>query len=282
MTIPPAVVELLACPTCGASFEFDSVQPSLLCRFGHCFDVARQGYVSLVSGAALKFGGDTADMLEQRSRFLDAGHFGPIAEAVADCVGQQARILDIGAGTGYYLHQVVEAGSIGIGMDVSKAAARRIARLGPSIGAIVADAWRTFPVRDGALTHVLSIFAPRNAAEIARVLRADGTYILVTPTQRHLRELVEPLGMVGVDDNKPRRLGEAHAGRFEPIHTETIEFGIDLDSSDVAAVVGMGPSAFHRTPAQRADAIARLPQQLTVTASVTVASYRIVVADAVS
>ena len=281
------VVELLACPNCRAPFEtegFEAGEGALLCARGHSFDIARQGYVSLVSGPPIKVTGDTADMLEHRARFLAAGYFDPIADAVAAHVHPGARVLEIGAGTGFYLHRAVDAaaGSIGIGMDVAKPAARRIARLGPAIGAIVADAWRPFPIRDAVLTHVLSIFAPRNAAEIARVLQPDGVYVVVTPTSRHLRQLVEPLGMVGVDDAKPRRLGDALSGRFERISSESVDFTMELPAADIEAVAAMGPSAFHRTPAQRADAIAALPDPMIVTASVTVACYRVVVAAAAS
>nr|WP_246598617.1 methyltransferase domain-containing protein [Nocardia tengchongensis] len=184
-------------------------------------------------------------------------------------------VLEIGAGTGYYLAAVLDAvpGMRGIALDVSKAAARRAARAHQRAGSVLADAWRGLPVPDAAMTAVVSVFAPRNADEVARVLKADGRFIVVTPTSRHLGELIEPLGMVSVDAAKEDRLAESLGGRFELVGREAVEYTMSLSHEDVARVVAMGPSAFHGN-AGRAEEIAALPDPVAVTASVTVSVYR--------
>ncbi|MFE3759207.1 methyltransferase domain-containing protein [Nocardia tengchongensis] len=184
-------------------------------------------------------------------------------------------VLEIGAGTGYYLAAVLDAvpGMRGIALDVSKAAARRAARAHQRAGSVLADAWRGLPVPDAAMTAVVSVFAPRNADEVARVLNADGRFIVVTPTSRHLGELIEPLGMVSVDAAKEDRLAESLGGRFELVAREAVEYTMSLLHEDVARVVAMGPSAFHGD-AGRAEEIAALPDPVAVTASVTVSVYR--------
>lgn len=274
------VSALLACPQCGD--ELDLVDRALLCPRGHSFDVARQGYVTLLTGAATKFTGDSPEMIADRCEFLDAGHFDTLMAAVADAVVQSIpgdvdpRILEVGAGTGHYLARVLDAApsAQGIGLDVSKPAARRLARSHPRAAAIVADVWRQLPVRDGVLTHVLSIFAPRNAAEIDRVLADDGTLVVLTPTDRHLHELVDLLGMVRVDDRKVERLGETMAGRFDRVHRAPVEITMLLSHRDVHHLVGMGPSARHLPPDRRAEAIGALAEPFPVTASVVVSTYR--------
>ena len=273
------VAELLACPVCRSDLELE--QTVLLCSRGHSFDVARQGYVSLVTGAATKFTGDTADMVAARAAFLDAGYFDDIARTVADVVGEPIgdrapRIVEIGAGTGYYLAQAVDGSedALGLGIDISKAAARRAARAHPRVAAVVADAWQALPILDGAMTHALSIFSPRNPDEVSRVLCADGLYIVATPTSRHLCELVAPIGMVRVDEEKTRRLGESMSAGFERIERVPVEYAVELDHAAVAAVVGMGPSAHHLSPQVRAEAIAALPAVVSVTVSVVVSAYR--------
>ncbi|NKR92143.1 methyltransferase domain-containing protein [Rhodococcus hoagii] len=274
------VSALLACPQCGDGL--DPVDRTLVCPRGHSFDVARQGYVTLLTGAPSKFTGDSPEMVADRCEFLDAGHFDPLMAAVADAVVQstpddvEPRILEVGAGTGHYLARVLDAAPTarGIGLDVSKPAARRLARSHPRAAAVVADVWRQLPVLDGVLTHVLSIFAPRNAAEIDRVLGDGGVLVVLTPTDRHLRELVDLLGMVRVDDRKVERLGETLAGRFERVHRTPVEVTMPLSHRDVDHLVGMGPSARHLPPERRAEAIAALPEAFPVTASVVVSSYR--------
>ncbi|WP_430331625.1 putative RNA methyltransferase [Rhodococcus sp. ACT016] len=277
------VCALLACPQCGNELDLEEdAGRALVCPRGHSFDVARQGYVTLLTGAATKFTGDSPEMIAARDEFLDSGHFAPLMDAVADAVAQtvdgdtEPRILEIGAGTGHYLARVLDAipAAQGIGLDVSKPAARRLARSHPRAAAVVADVWRQLPVRDGVLTHVLSVFAPRNAAEIDRVLTESGTLVVLTPTDRHLTELVDLLGMVRVDDRKVERLGETVAGRFDRVHRTPVETRMMLSRHDVENLVGMGPSARHLTAERRAEAIAALPEPFSVTASVVVSTYR--------
>ncbi|PBC53093.1 methyltransferase type 11 [Rhodococcus sp. ACS1] len=273
------VTDLLACPQCRSPVELDD--GAILCDAGHAFDVARQGYVTLMTGAGGKFDGDSPEMIAARADFLGGGSFDPLMDAVADAVvagagaGDDPRILEIGAGTGHYLARVLDATPTGrgIGLDVSKYAARRIARAHPRAGAVVADVWQHLPVRDHVLSHVLCVFAPRNADEAHRVLAEHGSLVVLTPTERHLGELVDLLGMVRVDDRKVERLGAAMSGRFERTGHVAVEYPMSLSHLDVTRLVGMGPSARHLTSERLASSIAALPQEYPVTASVTVSTY---------
>lgn len=271
------VTDLLACPQCRSGVELD--EGTILCDAGHTFDVARQGYVTLMTGAGGKFDGDSPEMIAARADFLGGGSFDPLMDAVADAVvagaGDDPRILEIGAGTGHYLARVLDATPTGrgIGLDVSKYAARRIARAHPRAGAVVADVWQHLPVRDHVLSHVLCVFAPRNADEAHRVLAEHGSLVVLTPTDRHLGELVDLLGMVRVDDRKVERLGAAMSGRFERTDHVAVEYTMSLSHLDVTRLVGMGPSARHLTPERLASSIEALPQEYPVTASVTVSTY---------
>ncbi|MFI6366403.1 putative RNA methyltransferase [Nocardia sp. NPDC050630] len=265
---------LLACPDCGS--EMESQDRVLRCGRGHSFDIAKQGYVSLLTGASTKMTGDTSAMLDARAAFQVGGHFAPIAHAVAmavaadDPVLDGAAVLEVGAGTGYYLAAVLDAvPAVGIALDVAKPAARRCARAHPRAASVLADAWRGLPVRDGALHRVVSVFAPRNPSEVARVLTSDGRFVVATPTPRHLAELIGPLGMVTVDPDKERRLTDAMSGHFDAVDRTVVEYRMRLSRTDIRNVVAMGPSAHHAT--NHLDA---LPDTLEVTASVQVWTYQ--------
>ncbi len=75
------VVGYLRCPNCGASLT--RLDGSLRCGAGHSFDIARQGYVSLLQPGTAGGGGDTAAMVRARGEFLAAGHYAGIAGALA-------------------------------------------------------------------------------------------------------------------------------------------------------------------------------------------------------
>jgi 23S rRNA (guanine745-N1)-methyltransferase len=188
---------------------------------------------------------------------MSGGEGGPVASGPGDGGG---CVVEIGAGTGYYLGRAA-GGRVGIALDSSRYALRRAARGG--LAAVGCDAWRALPVRDGVAAAVLCVFAPRNADELRRILAPNGVLIVVTPTPRHLGELVQDLGLVTVDERKPERLARALG---EPLRDRTIERRLELSREDVRALVAMGPSARHVD----ADAVARAA---TTTLSVRVAVY---------
>ncbi len=157
---------LLVCPHCRETLtRLD--QRSVGCTRRHRFDLARQGYLPLLGGRSRTDTGDDAAMVAARAEFLDRGHYLPIAEAVAQrCAG---AVLEIGAGTGYYLAHTDP--DIGIAVDSSRYAARRAARAHHRVASVLADAWAPLPIADAVVDTVLVIFAPRVPEEIARVLR---------------------------------------------------------------------------------------------------------------
>jgi 23S rRNA (guanine745-N1)-methyltransferase len=259
------VLPLLRCPHCGRSLEARG--RTVRCSEQHTF--ARQGYVSLLPGGARLGSADTADQVAARARFLAAGHFDPLAGAIATEAeralehGPDGCLLDAGAGTGFYLSRVLERlpGRTGLALDLSKHALRRAARAHPRIGAVAANAWRTLPVRDAAAAVAMSVFAPRNGAELARVLAPGGALIVVTPTRRHLTELVEALGLLTVDERKRERLAAKLDPYFGDPRVSTLEWTLELSPEEALDAVAMGPSAVHAAPASP-------PEPVAVTASV--------------
>jgi 23S rRNA (guanine745-N1)-methyltransferase len=271
------VLDLLRCPHCGAGLaRADGV---VRCGMGHSFDLARQGYLSLLAGDAAHRG-DSADMVAARERFLAGGHFDRLAEALAAAVEAAGppprRIVDLGAGAGWYLAGLLDRlpAAAGLALDVSKPALRRAARAHPRMAAVACDVWQRLPLGDGVATAVLNVFAPRNPSETARVLRADGLAAVVTPVRHHLGELVEPLGLIGVEERKDERLAEQLAPDLEIVDTRRLEWRLSLDRSAARDAVEMGPSAFHVAPADLADRVAALPQLVEVSAAVTITLAR--------
>jgi 23S rRNA (guanine745-N1)-methyltransferase len=270
------VVGYLRCPHCGAGLT--RTGGSLRCPAGHSFDIARQGYVSLLQPGVAGAAGDTAAMVRARREFLATGHFAPIAAALADAAAASVAglssgcVVDVGAGTGYYLAAVLARlpGHAGVALDVSRHALRAAARAHRRIGAVGCDAWRPLPVADSAAGLVLNVFAPRDGAELRRILRPDGRLLLITPAADHLSELTGPLGLLHVDERKRDRLTGKLGPHLDLIAERECRGVMSLDKAAVAALAAMGPTAWHTRPDATAGPIARLPEPVAVTLAVTV------------
>jgi 23S rRNA (guanine745-N1)-methyltransferase len=236
------------------------------CGNGHSFDIARQGYISLTVPQRRPHRGDTTNMVAAREAFLGAGFYEPIADAVVGAAFVTGCVVELGAGTGYYLATLLDyqPTSFGIALDVSRPALRRAARAHERITAVAADAWDELPLRDSAVDLVLNVFAPRNGEEIARVLAPDGELIVITPTQRHLSELPVPLS---VDERKEERLVAELSPRLKSIARRNLDYELTLGRDDARNLIAMGPSAHHVGEVE-------LPEQLSVTVSVTVETFR--------
>jgi 23S rRNA (guanine745-N1)-methyltransferase len=266
------LLPLLRCPHCEAALGRQG--EAVRCGAGHSFDVARQGYLSLLGREGTAHTGDTAEMVAARERFLGGGHFDPLAAELADAVAEavEAReslwLLDLGAGPGWYLSRVLDRlpDARGLALDVSKPALRRAARAHPRLAAVAADAWGPLPLRDGVVAAVVSVFAPRNGPEFARVMQKGGVAAIVTPAPGHLNELVAALGLIGMREREADQL----APQLEVVGTRQLNWRLTLDRAAARDAAAMGPSAFHIDPAELDERVGALPQRVDVTAAVTI------------
>ncbi|AQQ68396.1 23S rRNA methyltransferase [Microbulbifer agarilyticus] len=185
------------CPHCNLSLGLEG--RSWRCANGHTFDQAREGYVNLlpVQQKRSREPGDSPEMLNARRRFLEAGHYAPLADAICAqlmLVREQLQtpvLLDVGCGEGYYDRALVQAGwpEPGVtGVDIAKAgvrlAAKRLAQAQFAVGSSF-----HLPVADSSVDAILRVFAPGPAEELLRVLKPGGILLDVSPGPDHLWSL---------------------------------------------------------------------------------------------
>ncbi|MEV1290774.1 putative RNA methyltransferase [Pseudonocardia sp. NPDC049635] len=273
-----AVARRLTCPHCGAA-PLQRDARSLRCPRGHSFDIARQGYVSLLSGRR-RHRGDDAAMVAAREAVLGGGHYQPLRSTITALVAEHSPpttrlVVDLAGGTGHYLSPILDAlpASWGLTVDLSAAALRRASRTHRLAAAVAADVWEPLPLAGRTAGVVLSVFGPRNTTEIDRILTADGIVTLATAGPEHLWELRDRLGMIGVDPRKADRLRRAFAG-FSPIAGETVRWRLAVKHDEARALVAMGPGAHHLDLGQRDQAIDALPGLTGITAEIDVAVLR--------
>ncbi|GAB3285605.1 methyltransferase domain-containing protein [Sinomonas notoginsengisoli] len=249
-------LDLLICPHCGADWDPDaSSRRMLVCAEGHRYDAARQGYINFLTGRGSRLTPDTAEMVLARDRFLAAGHYTPIVRALVDActrLPDGPAVLDAGAGTGYYLAAVLDAGGRGgarrraraVALDLSPHALRRAAKI-PGVAAVVWDVWRPLPLAAASINAVLDVFAPRNLPEFARVTRRGGLLLAVTPLPGHLAELRSRLPLLAVPEGKAEELEHAAQGHWEPVSRAELAFPLVLSPEAGADLAQMGPAGHH-------------------------------------
>ncbi|MDR0959487.1 MAG: methyltransferase domain-containing protein [Propionibacteriaceae bacterium] len=268
-----AATGLLTCPHCHALLTL--TEKTACCPSGHSFDVARQGYLNLLPRSA-GANADTAAMVAARERFLATGAYRMIADAVAEAAGglpasvTPARsspprvIVETGCGTGYYLAHVLEVfpDAVGVGVDVSVAAVKRAARAHPRMATVVADVWDRIPMPDGCADAVLCVFAPRDPAEFARVLRPGGRLVVAIPAPGHLAALRRDHGLLAIEAGKENHVLEQMAGAFTLDHRVDLHGEATVTAAQASDLIAMGPNGFH-APAP-VDAPERIAIDVTV------------------
>ncbi len=185
------------CPVCQLPLE--TGDSTWRCTNKHSFDCAREGYVNLlpVNRKRSREPGDSPEMLQARRRFLEAGHYLPVVEAIVALLpytpGRQ--LLDIGCGEGYYTRGLQSAGwpaQALAGVDIAKAGVRMAAKSQPGVQFAVASSVE-LPLAQDSVDHLLRVFAPAADGEMHRVLNPGGSLLDVSPGPEHLWPLKEAL-----------------------------------------------------------------------------------------
>lgn len=262
----------LACPLDGAPLR--RTGSIWRCAAGHSFDIASQGYANLLPVQKKRSldPGDSKEMVAARRRFLNAGHYLPIATAASAAVltglrpGRTASCLDAGCGEGYYLRQLAAANAQQqnlalLGLDISKWAVLSAAKQDQRPNWVVGSN-ANLPVLSGTLDRVLCMFGFPAYAEFARVLKPDGRLLQVDAGPEHLRELREIIYPI----LKPNRNAEVRKpDRFTKRTTETVRYSIDLTGAEqIADLLAMTPHLYRASAEGKARAAALTALSVTV------------------
>jgi len=277
--VPLEAFPFLCCPLDAQPLQ--ASESGWRCPAGHCFDVAREGYVNLLPVQQKRSldPGDSKTMVMARRRYLASGIYAPIAAMVARHAllagTEQAPLacLDAGCGEGYYLQQVIAAaGSRSlsvIGIDISKWAVQAAARLIPSARWVVGSNAR-LPVPEASIDRLLCLFGFPVYAEFARVLRPAGLLLQVDAGPDHLRELREIIYPV----LKPARVAPTVVpdGFVEQV-TESLHYRTCVSNAAlIADLLLMTPHMHRATPEGRARVLAL--SELEITVDVRLVAYR--------
>lgn len=234
-----------SCPLCHAPLTRSG--NSYCCPQRHQFDVAKEGYVNLlpVQHKRSRDPGDSAEMMQARRAFLDAGHYQPLRDAICEKLTalKPEQLLDIGCGEGYYTHAFALVAGQTWGLDVSKTAVRFGAKRYPQVNFCVASSQR-LPFEDNTMDVVVRIYAPCNPEELARVVKPGGWVITVTPGPRHLVELK---GLIYDEVQLHAQHSEELTGFTLQTH-DALAYPMQLSGAEAVTLLQMTPFAWRAKP----------------------------------
>ncbi len=240
---------IFICPVCGQAL--DCHERVFRCERGHSFDIAKEGYVNLLSSN--KSGdatGDNRTMARSRRDFLDKGYFAPLAEAVCDLVNRYSAdgdsVLDVCCGEGYYTDFLSrQLDRQYYGFDLSKSMVRLAAKRRCGARFFVANN-TSIPLKSGSVKAAFHLFAPFHAAEFSRVIADDGVIITAVAGKNHLFGLKRVLyDTPYFNDEQPPA-----ADGLRLADTVRVRGEIELPSQeDISALFKMTPYYYH-TPSE--------------------------------
>jgi 23S rRNA (guanine745-N1)-methyltransferase len=263
----------LICPHCRAMLSPSA--KSYRCTHGHSFDLAKEGYLSLLHGRQKGEGrGDSKAMILARDRVHKAGVFDALVAELKtlSLAIPTNQMLELGCGEGFFLGHVARAHPVATsyGLDLSVDAVKLAARTLKQSLILRADLLQPLPFADGSLDLVQSIFAPRPLAEIKRVLRPGGHALFVYPQADHWHELRAFLPLAKIGEEK---LPAADLEGFSSVTAVNVRERRELTHDRLADLVEMSPS-IHRLMREGAPWQDQLPVVLTATLSVRVVLFR--------
>ena len=281
-TLTDWVYSALICPICRSPLLRDG--GIVRCAAGHAYDLSAKGTLNLSPGVGGNHG-DDAGMIAARRRFLSAGYYEPLANALSEEIASRfaygkssaeksSLILDAGCGEGYYTAAVAKRlpSARLIALDLSSdavraCAAREEARAGRTFP-LVAGVYR-LPLSDGSVDGVISAFSPYAGEEFLRVLRPGGFLFRAIPDRRHLFALKEIL----YDDPYENEVAGFEADGLEFLGAKEVKTVFTLKTpSEIEDLFHMMPYCY-RTPPAGKERLAALPE-LTVGAEFLLLTYR--------
>lgn len=275
---------LFACPVCGESMYMTETA-SLGCSNRHTFDLARQGYVNLLTSNVQANRYDL-ELFTARLALNQAGFFARLLAALQTCIDEHAPyrsheqlvLLDAGCGEGSHLAQLVSklqaAGqsALGIGLDIAKDGIRLAASTYTGLVWCVADLARS-PFQARLCDIILNILSPANYAEFKRLLRPDGIVIKVFPGPNYLQELRTALYAGSSKETYQNEDSvQQFSQQFTPLVTKRVCYQQELTATTLDYLLQMTPLAWSADRAAL-DAVRRAGlDRITVDATVMIGS----------
>lgn len=234
-----------ACPHCQEAIVVEN-DGRLICPNRHSFDVAKQGYVYMLTKPMNSM--YSKELFESRHEIITSGLFDEVQEKIAELIEKrEAIILDTGCGEGSHLARICDRldEAVGIGIDIAKEAIAAAAKFNLNQIWCVGDLAKS-PYQADSFDVILNFLSPANYEEFARLLKMGGKVIKVVPQENYLKELRV---QVFADSEKEIYSNAQTVARFKEqfsnVLVERISYTVPLKNELVPKLLEMTPIGWH-------------------------------------
>lgn len=274
-------VHAFKCPLCNSSMEVVDLK-SLVCSNNHTFDIAKQGYINLMTRSSNSH--YDKNLFESRQKIImESSLYSVVHAKISEIIKEHVddsiypiMILDAGCGEGSHLQRIIEEcnniATIGVGLDISKAGILLAAKKYKKSIWLVGDLANS-PLEDRSFHVILNILSPSNYKEFKRVLVPKGLIIKVVPRPNYLVELREAL----FDDNEKKvyqndETVDLFKKNFYLKDVFNLSYTRKLDHEELDNLVKMSPLSWNSEKADIGVFLNRASSEITVDLDILVGS----------
>lgn len=225
------IIMLFICPVCKEKLH--KCEKSYKCENNHCFDIAKQGYINLLTGSKGGNHGDNKLMTLARRDFLNKGYYEEFLNGIVNTVKEFSNendiVLDCGCGEGYYTSEIANRiQNIKVyGFDISKDEISYAAKRNKNIEYAVASSF-SIPVEDKSVDILLEIFSPHSEKEFSRILKPNGYMIMAIPLENHLYSLKSAI----YDEPYKNEVADFNIEGYELVKNTEIKYVADIKTNE--------------------------------------------------
>lgn len=244
------IVDVFRCPLCHSSMKVMNLK-SIICSNNHTFDIAKQGYVNMMTRPANSH--YDKKLFEARQEIIaESDLYELLHEKTSEMIKEYLDVsnnptimLDAGCGEGSHLQMVLDECNneaiTGIGLDVSKEGIIMAAKKYKTPFWLVGDL-ASAPLVDQSTRIILNILSPANYKEFKRVLAPDGFVIKVVPRANYLKELRD---IIFTDENKQKYSNDDKVSlfkqHFDLVKHSKLSYSKVLKQEELMNLVQMSP-----------------------------------------
>lgn len=239
------IIEIFACPLCKQQMTM-SDEGKMSCPSNHSFDVAKQGYIYLLSRPMQSM--YSKDLFESRHEVIQSGIYDQVQQVIAGEINDQYPIiLDTGCGEGSHLHRICQRldGAIGVGVDIAKEGIVAAAKFYNEEIWCVGDLANS-PYNEAAFDVILNFLSPANYEEFKRLLKPGGRVIKVVPQENYLKELrVQAFADSEKENYSNEQTVERFKASFNKVDIKRVTYTLPLAEHLVQKLLEMTPIGWH-------------------------------------